>query len=127
MRPYKLLLSCSLSNVDSCKDNDGNCPAWKKSGACQTHPDVMTTWCLHSCNFCNGELCTELSCDQVPWLSILSISTNRPPPSEGMTVNRKLHSNISKVHTTLFLPLFLCKVIPFRRRRRRCYWCCCYF
>ena len=53
----------SLSNVDSCLDNDGNCPAMKKNGACQSHPDVIKTWCLYSCNLCNGELYTELSCD----------------------------------------------------------------
>ena len=44
-----------LRVLDSCIDRNGNCPAWKQSGACQTDPDIMKDWCLHSCDLCNGE------------------------------------------------------------------------
>ena len=44
-----------LHVLDSCIDRNGNCPAWKESGACQTDPDIMKDWCLHSCDLCNSE------------------------------------------------------------------------
>ena len=66
---YRSFLFFSLPHVvDSCIDKNGNCPAWKKSGACQTCPDVMKDWCLHSCGLCNGEQYFQLFFDRVTLL-----------------------------------------------------------
>ena len=53
--------------IDSCMDKNGNCPAWKQSGACQSSPDIMKEHCKHSCNFCNGEWII------LPWSGLLII------------------------------------------------------